>query len=78
MYGWKARIGLILPSLNAVMEPEFNTMAPAGISVHATKLLHRPGISIDELKKMAEGTEQAAELLATAGVDIISYAWHQR
>ncbi len=74
MYGWKARIGLILPSLNAVMEPEFNTMSPDGISVHATRLMHQGNISMTELKKMAEGTESAAELLATAGVNVIAYA----
>lgn len=74
MYGWKARIGLILPSLNAVMEPEFNTMAPDGISVHTTRLMHPGDISMTELKKMAEGTEPAAELLATAGVNVIAYA----
>lgn len=74
MYGWKAMIGLILPSLNGIMEPELNAMAPEGVSVHATRLLLPSGPSLEDLKKMAEGTESAAELLASAGVNIIAYA----
>ncbi len=73
MYGYKARIGLIIPSLNTTMEVEFNAMRPEGVSVHATRLLHLPGSSLEDLEKMAEGTEGAAELLATAGVNIIAY-----
>ena len=65
MYGYKARIGLIIPSLNSVIEPEFNTMKPDGVSVHATRVLLVDG-TIHGLKKMAEGTEEAARLLATA------------
>lgn len=55
------------------MEPEFNAMAPDGVSVHATRLLLMPGNSLEDLRKMAEGTENAAALLATAGVNIIAY-----
>jgi maleate isomerase len=56
------------------MEPEFNAMAPDSVSVHATRLLHLPGIPAEDVKKMAEGTEKAADLLATAGVNVIAYA----
>lgn len=72
MYGYKARIGLIVPSCNDVMEPEFNAMKLGGVSVHATRVL-LTGATIEGLKKMAEGTEEAARLLATAGVSIIVY-----
>ncbi len=74
MYSWQAMIGLILPSLNGIMEPECNAMAPDGVSIHATRLHLPSGPSLEDLKKMAEGTEGAAELLATAGVNIIAYA----
>lgn len=73
MYGWRARIGLIIPSLNTTIEPEFNYLAPQGISVHVTRLLFEKGTA-DDLEKMAEDTDKAAHLLATACVDVIAYA----
>lgn len=73
MYGYKARIGLIIPSLNNVIEPEFNAMKPDGVSIHATRVLLTEG-TLDGEKKMLEGTEDAAKLIASAGVDIIAYA----
>ncbi len=75
MYGWRARIGLILPAINTTMEPEFNAMKPKDVSVHATRLLLRTGLDrrAEALKTMARGTEGAAELLAAAKVNIIAY-----
>ena len=74
MYGFRALIGLIVPSVNTTIEPEFNAMKPEGVSVHVTRLLYRSGSSLAGLERMAQGTEEAAELLATAGVNIIAYA----
>ncbi len=74
MYGVRARIGLIIPSSNIVIEPEFDVMKPQGVSVHATRLFHPAGSTLEDLERMAEGTEEAARLLATAGVNIIAYA----
>mgnify|MGYP005844769317 CR=1 FL=1 len=73
MYGWRARIGLIIPSLNVTIEPELNAMAPEGVSIHVTRLLLEKGTA-DELHKMASDVEKAGTLLSTATVDIIVYA----
>ncbi len=73
MYGTRARIGLIIPSPNTVIEPEFNAMKPEGVSVHSTRLLLTSGTE-EGLSRMAGGTEKAAQLLSTAMVDIIAYA----
>ena len=62
MYGWKARIGLMIPSANTIIEPEFNAMKPEGISVHATRLMLRVA-TVEALERMAEDTERAARLL---------------
>ncbi len=67
------RIGLIVPSLNVTIEPEFNAFAPAGISVHATRLFLPKGDK-KHLTQMAEDTEVACDLLATARVNVIAYA----
>ena len=72
MYSWRARIGLILPSLNATMEPEFYRMIPDGVAVHTTRLLLEEGTP-DKLEKMAEDSAKAAKMLATADVDAIMY-----
>ncbi len=38
MYGRRGRIGLMVPTGNSVMEPEFNRLAPDGVSVHANRV----------------------------------------
>jgi maleate cis-trans isomerase len=38
MYGWRARIGLIIAHGNTTMEPEFNRVAPEGVSIHAARV----------------------------------------
>lgn len=72
MYGWRGKIGLILPSLNNTMEPEFNKMVPEGVAVFATRILLEKGLP-EELEKMAEDTERATDLLRSADVTGILY-----
>ena len=72
MYGWRGKIGVILPSLNNTMEPELNKMAPRGIAVYATRLLLEKGLP-DDLEKLATDTEKASDLLKTADVTGILY-----
>lgn len=72
-YGWRGRIGLILPSVNLVMEPEFNRMAPEGVSIHASRVLVTGKPSVEGYMSMAEATARAAEELATAEPDVVAY-----
>jgi len=72
MYGWRGRIGLIVPSSNTTMEPEFWAMAPQGVSIHTARM-KLSSVTVEELLEMEEEAGRAAELLATAGVDIIVY-----
>lgn len=67
------RLGMIVPSLNVTIEPEFNAALPQNVSVHATRLLLKAGTR-EELRKMATETEAACKLLATAHVGVILYA----
>lgn len=73
MYGWRGKIGLILPSLNSTMEYELSRMAPEGVLVLATRLLLEKGL-LENLEKMTEQIDQAAYLLKTADVDCILFA----
>lgn len=73
MYGEKGKIGLIVPSVNTVVEPEFNKMAPEGISIYSTRVLNDTG-SKEDLSRMNENLERASIELKSAKVDIIAYA----
>jgi maleate isomerase len=67
------RLGLIIPSLNVTIEPEFNSRAPPNVSIHATRLLLPKGDK-KNLVNMAKDTELACKLLASAHVNVIAYA----
>ncbi len=36
-YGWRARVGIVVPPGNTSNEAEFNLMAPEGVSIHASR-----------------------------------------
>lgn len=77
MYGWRARVGLLTPSVNTVSESEWNRYLPAGVSVHAARMRALGEIgadnAVDELAEMNTHVREGAELLATANVDVIVY-----
>jgi arylmalonate decarboxylase len=73
-YGSICRIGLIVPSLNVIIEPEFNKMAPEGVSVHATRMLLQGKTTRESYTRMAQDAATTAALLRTARVDVIAYA----
>lgn len=74
MYGWRCRIGLILPSDNTSMESEFNKILHTvdGVSVHATRVF-MDTLSVEDLLKMNENVKRASLELKTAEVNIIAY-----
>ena len=71
-YGDRLRIGVILPSGNASVEPEFTAMAPPGVRFFFTRAA-LTGSTERELMGMAEGAGAAAKLLADARVDRIVF-----
>ncbi|MGD2247422.1 MAG: maleate cis-trans isomerase [Candidatus Methanofastidiosia archaeon] len=74
MYGWRLRIGLIVPSGNIVMENEFYRVIHSipGISIHATRIFLGSG-SLESLLNMKKGLKRASKELKTAEVDVIAY-----
>jgi len=66
------RIGLLVPSSNTTIEPEFNKMAPSKVTVHSTRMMLKE-ITSKAMLKMADEAEKGTELLSSAGVDVIIY-----
>ena len=71
-YGWRARIGLIVPSPNTVTETEFWRMAPDGVSVHTTRLLYRAVEVDDPVSDMEQFLPQALEELRSLEVYVVA------
>ena len=58
--GWLARVGVILPSINTVVEPWFSRAVPAGVAVHAARMYLAPKLSAEEIIAMDAGEGMAA------------------
>jgi len=72
MFGWRARLGLIIPSNNTVIEPELIQALPDGVTIHG----HRVGIPLDkrEVEYMDVMRADAIENIFKLGpVDCVAY-----
>lgn len=71
LLGFRAKIGVVVPSTNTTMEPEMHSMAPAGVTFHTARLyLAQSSIrSPQEAQKAAEAFQDA---LATAVRDVMT------
>jgi len=66
------RIGLILPSSNTTMEPEFNRILSAYATIHSTRIRLQE-VTGSQLEAMERETERAALELSDANVDVVCY-----
>lgn len=65
-----ARIGLLVPSSNTTVEPEFYRALPKSVTLHTARLF-LTRIAPDAILGMVEDMEKQAKLLASADVDVI-------
>jgi maleate isomerase len=72
MYGWRGRLGLIVPSSNTTMEMELHNYLPEGVSLHTSRMPLR-SVTEEELVKMGSLAVESAKLLRDAGVELILY-----
>ena len=68
----RARIGLIVPSVNRMSEPQFNHFAPAGLAIHVARARitgqwRKPAV------EMKDEITRSAAALADASPDLIVY-----
>jgi maleate isomerase len=68
----RARIGMIIPSVNSLTEPQFNHFAPPGLGVHVARA-RVAGEWKRPLPAMAEEIATSAKLLADVAPDLIIF-----
>lgn len=72
-YGWRARIGLILPSLNVTTEPEYYKAVPEGVTVHTTRMFLEK--ETEEIyAHLIDEVSRDVTLLSHAQVDAMAFA----
>ena len=85
-WGWRARIGIIIPHADVVPESELHAMKPDGVSIHTARVpLTVRGATGDLAEPVAFAAirdfgaspklDEAAEMLAGAPVSVIAYAF---
>lgn len=85
-WGFRARLGILVPHAAIGTESELAAMAPEGVSIHATRVplgvmraggLMDPTIAIDPVRAFADPplVDEAAELLAAAPLHAIGFAF---
>lgn len=76
MYGWRARLGVLVPSGILAIEPEFGLMAPEGVSCHYHRFAFTGGGSekevLRDLEKAQENIADAAELIIHAFPTVVA------
>ena len=72
LYGTKARIGLLLPAANHILEPEFYKLLPEGVSLHTARMLNREA-DLRDTAEMNKHMMEAALELSIIQPSIVAY-----
>ncbi|ADE56640.1 MULTISPECIES: maleate cis-trans isomerase family protein [Aminobacterium] len=73
MFGWRARLGLLVPCINTVLEPEFRHILPIGIDFFTTRMLMKGSSKLEKLSSMESSLDLCLESLIDI-TDIFLYA----
>ena len=74
MYGYRGKIGLLVPANNSVIEPELGRVLPEGVCLYATRMLARGALTEATIHAMEAQAERGVEELMATGVDLIAFA----
>jgi maleate cis-trans isomerase len=73
-YGYRAKLGLIVPPTNTVNEAEWARMAPEGVTVHSVRMpLHADAHTEAGLAALHADIAKAVADLRQARVDVVAY-----
>ena len=67
------RVGLLVPSVNTVVEPEFWRLAPGTATVHSARMRNST-CDVEDSRQMLAHAERAADEVGSALVDIVAFA----
>jgi len=67
------RVGLLVPSVNTVVEPEFWRLTPPTASVHSARMRNST-CDVDDSRQMLAHAERAADEVGSALVDVVAFA----
>jgi len=74
IYGWTARIGLIVPTTNSTNEAEWQQALPDGVTLHVARMpLHLDSDTDAGIQALKADLARFASDLASADVDVIAY-----
>lgn len=73
MYGWRARIGLLVPAVNNTMERELWSLVPDGVTVATARIACEREGTADTLRAMAQEGKAACERVRTAEPDVVLF-----
>jgi maleate cis-trans isomerase len=79
MMGWRARIGFLVPPGNPTVEPEMAELAPAGVSVHFTRMSASGPVGthdgqVERNRAQIASLDEATRLLAMTSPQVIVLA----
>ncbi len=75
MYGWRARIGLVIPANNNVVEPELSRVIPTGVSLHASRMrIGNVLLTPEAVRTMERNADRALAELLESRVNVVAYA----
>ncbi|MBE3086716.1 MAG: aspartate/glutamate racemase family protein [Bacteroidetes bacterium] len=72
MFGWRGKIGLIVPSNNTLIETEIKPILPEGVILHVTKI-HAYGFDTESIIERGKNANRAVQELSADNVDVIIY-----
>jgi maleate isomerase len=73
MIGWRARFGVILPSVNTTTESEFYQCVPEGVTAHFTRMEFKEATP-EYYERMIDDVSPGARMLSHAAVDAVLFA----
>ncbi len=72
MIGWRAKLGILVPSANSVLEPDMYRMAPQGVSVHFSRVVNYEDTP-EQLEAMVHYVPRCCEELSHARMDVYAF-----